>query len=125
MSSSSTSFPPGILTPLLPPVGNSKPTKQHLTASERRSIARFEGAVLDESKGIAPGALLSPNFVYAGGSCVTETLSVYSDGGLQCTAAAAEEACAFKSAACLDAVTRGLLSGLQPVVRRDDSVTQQ
>ena len=111
-----------ILAPLLPRADYKKVPAPKLSSSQRTAVAGYAGAVLDESMGISPSAVLAPNFVYGGGLCVTETLAVSTSGGAACTPAAAEDACARNSAVCVDAITRGLLSGLQPVMTLQESV---
>ena len=92
----------GILPPLLPPVGT----------YTRQSVPL--------ALGVAPNSVLGPNMVYHGGLCVAQTLS--EPGGGHCSAEGAQNACALRSDVCLDAVTRGLLGGLQPLLQHGESV---
>lgn len=67
---------------------------------------------LDEAVGIAPNAYMAPNWTYPCGvngraQCVTERAG---------TGAAFAASTIAQSARAVDAVTRGLLSGLQPVL---------
>ena len=116
----------GILPPLLPPVGY-KP-QPHTAAAVSSAAAAVSSAAqvatLDMSMGFAPNTLLSPNFVYQGGLCVAESLAASTYGAGACSAAATASACALRSSVCLDAVTRGLLSGLQPIMRAGESVLE-
>ena len=70
---------------------------------------------LDEAAGIPPGAYMAPNWVYpCGGSGPTAA---------QCFTQLASETPAFdastiaQASRAVDAVTRGLLSGMQPVMQ--------
>ena len=67
---------------------------------------------LDEAVGINPGAYMAPNWTYPCGP----------NGAQQCYTEVAKPGAAFaastiaQSSRAIDAVTRGLLSGLQPII---------
>ena len=71
----------------------------------------------DEAVGINPGAYMSPNWTYPCGA----------NGSMQCFTETASFGPAFQasivaqSARAVDAVTRGLLSGLQPVLNGSEA----
>lgn len=74
---------------------------------------------VDLAAGIRPGLNMAPNWVFPCGptnqdQCFTETF-VPSDTSMAVS-------CVFRSASCTDSVTRGLLSGLQPVMAPDESL---
>lgn len=74
---------------------------------------------VDEAAGIVPGAYLGPNWVYQCGNggnkeCYTESFNPL-DADL-------DASCVAQSARCVDAVTRGLLSGLQPILAPSETL---
>ena len=106
----------GLFIPPASPVGSSfrVPTAPY-TAAIPDIIPREASSALmrlDEAVGISPGAYMAPNWTYPCGpnglqQCYTEVA----------TAGAAFEASTIaQSSRAIDAVTRGLLSGLQPII---------
>ena len=72
---------------------------------------------VDLAAGVQPGAYMAPNWVFPCGptnqdQCLTEAF-VPTDTSVAMS-------CVFRSAACVDSVTRGLLSGLQPIMAPDE-----
>jgi hypothetical protein len=78
-------------------------------------------------KTMQPGAYLAPNWVYScdpasqaspgylAPLCVTQALSAQDSVAL-------DASCALRSDRCVDALTRGLLSGLQPLLSPQDTL---
>lgn len=85
-----------------------------------------------DNPGSTPAATLAPNFVFQSAAsdgtvrqCMTETLGAGSVLDSTCSGAASIVACSQKSGVCADALTRGLLSALGPLLSGgNDSVFQ-
>ena len=132
MSSSSNPFTPPIAVPawvpkpLLPAPhepgtlwftrGPAAPDVRVTTAAIPASLQPFQVGAASVA-GASPGATLAPNFIFTTGGvqCFTETLGEQETPAV-CSGKASIAACADASNACLDAMARGLLGGLQPIL---------
>lgn len=74
-------------------------------------------AALDDAAALTPGAYMAPNWVFRCGanqSCVTNRYDTSNP--------AIDASCVAQSARCVDSVTRGLLSGLQPLLHPSETL---
>jgi hypothetical protein len=74
-------------------------------------------AAVDLAAGVSPGALMAPNWVFPCGP--TNQQQCFTEGFVPSNTSMAVS-CVFRSPHCLDSVTRGLLSGLQPIMPPDE-----
>ncbi len=110
----------GLLQPLLPTQAPFRTPTAPYTSAIPTVIPREASEVLmrlDEAVGINPGAYMAPNWVYPCGpggasQCFTEVASTGMAFGASTVA---------QSARAVDAVTRGLLSGLQPILSASET----
>jgi hypothetical protein len=96
--------------------GPAAPDVRVTTAAIPASLQPFQADAASVA-GTRPGATLAPNFIYTTGGvqCFTQTLGEQETPAV-CSGKASIAACTDSSNACLDAIARGLLGGLQPIL---------
>jgi hypothetical protein len=117
---------PAPITPGNSPVftrGPAAPDVRVTVAVVPANLSPFEAGAV-EVDAATPGAVLAPNFIFntaQGVQCFTQGLGA-EEASVACSGDAGIAACMEASSACLDAMARGLLGGLQPILGPSERV---
>jgi hypothetical protein len=129
MNAATLSLPSWVPEPITPennPVftrGPAAPDVRVTVAVVPANLSPFDAGAV-EVDSATPGALLAPNFIYttaSGVQCFTQGLGA-EEAPVACNSDAGIAACMSASSACLDAMARGLLGGLQPILGPSEHV---